>query len=98
MAFLTDGSAASASARVRRSAAKSSFVSGYYQALHRQSTADAFTTSSSVPLSLSVDTDHDLPDGCFLVERLVAVRRYKVCHVIIITTSTCKYCSINNCF
>lgn len=68
---------------------KNSFLPGYYKALHIQTAADCFTASreddrSSRRLSLPevsgpAGSEAELPPGCYLVERVIAARKYKVC-------------------
>ena len=79
---------ASTSARARRSrkAASNSFVSGFYRALNAQSSADVESPSTSATrmtrLNLRLPTcdtaGDELPSDCFLVERVICTRRYKV--------------------
>lgn len=70
-----------ASSRLRRSVSSLSYTPGYFCALNQLS-ADALQPSLTSPNStLQLKEGEDqLPDGCFLVERLVAQRKYKVSH------------------
>ena len=80
---------ASSSSRSTRVASRSSFLPGFYKALHSRTAADCFTASrvderSSRHLSLSevsgaAGAEAELPPGCYLVERVIAARKNKVC-------------------
>ena len=70
----------------RRAASSTSFIPGFYIALNSQTSADcSVCTINERPKSLSLlsqvtgAADLELPPGCYLVERLIAVRKNKVC-------------------
>lgn len=83
------------SSRARRAASRSSFIPGFYRALHSQSAAISFTATSRVNPGLNLPevsgaADPELPQGCYLVERLIAARKNKVC-----STEYCSNLKIN---
>ncbi len=76
--------------RARKAASRSSFVPGFYRALHSQTAANCFTATERPSLGLTLPqvagaADPELPLGCYLVERLIATRKNKVCYAY-------KYC------
>ena len=71
------------SSRARRNASSSSFTPGFYRALDTHSSADldVMQSCSSPASTLRIATDYDeLPSGCYLVERLISMRKQKVGH------------------
>ena len=80
--------AANSSSRSRRVASRSSFLPGFYKALHSRTAADSFTASRvdersgrhlSLPeVSGAAGVEAELPSGCYLVERVIAARKNKV--------------------
>ena len=66
------------SIRSRRTTATSSFVPGFYRTLNSDVKALSSTSAiQSNTLALSTSGDQ-LPDGCFLVERVITTRKHKV--------------------
>ena len=77
--------------RARRAASSSSFLPGFYRALHSQTEANCFTAQPTLCPRLTLpqvagSADLELPQGCYLVERLIATRKNKVCCAV----ETCK--------
>ena len=91
MPMAVAAAAASSSSRSRRAASRSSFLPGFYRALHSRTAADCFTANRvdelssrhhfiSLPeVSGAADAEAELPPGCYLVERVIAARKNKVC-------------------
>ena len=77
--------AAECSSRSRRAASRTSFIPGFYRALHSQSTAAVNVNerpSRRLRLPQVTETaraEAELPPGFFLVERVIAARKNKVC-------------------
>ena len=70
--------AAAMSVRSRRTSATSSFVPGFYRTLNGDVDASS-STSTIQPNTLELSSTGDLlPDCCFLVERVVTIRKHKV--------------------
>lgn len=66
---------------MRRKASSDSFAPGFYHALDAYSSADMDVMQACPSSSLRLATDSDeLPAGCFLVERLISMRKQKVGH------------------
>ena len=74
---------ACSSSRCRRVASRSSFLPGFYRALHSRAVADCFTANRVDDRHLSLPevsvAEAELPPGCYLVERVIAARKNKVC-------------------
>ena len=69
---------AAMSVRSRRTSAMSSFVPGFYRTLNGDVDASR-STSAIQPNTLALcSTGDQLPDGCFLVERVITMRKHKV--------------------
>ena len=73
----------------RRAASSSSFIPGFYRALNSQTSAmpdgplkTKRKQNLSLPVAEDVGTSQELPPGCYLVERVIAARRNKVCSLI----------------
>ena len=74
--------------RARRAASSASFSPGFYRALNQTSAIDNCScskvtgrpkaTSLIPPLKVAGASDLELPPGCYLVERLIAVRKNNV--------------------
>ena len=88
MALMANIATASCS-RARRAASTASFSPGFYRALNSQTSAIDNCCSSNVtgrpkatglilPEEVAGASDSELPPGCYLVERLIAVRKNKV--------------------
>ena len=77
--------AAGCFSRSRRAASRTSFIPGFYRALHSQSTAAVSVDERPnrrlrLPdVTETARAEAELPRGCFLVERLIATRKNKVC-------------------
>ena len=62
----------------RRSASNASYISGFYRTLNDTSIPDESHSSSTQTLQLGSGA---MPEGCFLVERIVSKRMFKVSNV-----------------
>ena len=68
-----------ASSRLRSSVSSLSYTPGCYRTLN-QLTVDILQLSPTSPHSTLQLKEDQLPDGCFLVERLISLRKHKVNH------------------
>ena len=73
--------ASCAVSRARRRASTLSYTPGYYRSLND---ACVELSSTSPPLTPSLTADEPLPQGIYLVDRLVAARKKKVSATLII--------------
>ena len=66
--------------RVKRNASAASYAPGFYRTLNGLSSADFLQESpTSTSSGLRLFSTDDLPADCYLVERLIAERKQKVC-------------------
>ena len=77
MAVTSAAASAAMGVRTRRTVSSSSYVSGFYRALNEVQMSST-STSTTATLKLS-SSDDPLPNDCFLVERVITVRKHKVC-------------------
>ena len=87
--------------RARRNASLASYLSGFYRSLNSSpsTTTSDGVASALVPVrkpDLRLPQGSELPSGCFLVERIIAMRKYKVslvgtCTALCILTNLDKF-------
>ena len=66
--------------RAKRTASKDSYVPGFYRSLNARSSADSTAPLDSDPASQCLRLPHnsELPSNCFIVERVIFSRKFKV--------------------
>ena len=66
--------------RATRNASRSSFTPGFYRALNASDESDipSCPANLSLPALSSAGESTELPPGCYLVERVVAMKSHKV--------------------